>query len=244
MDPTENKTVDLATETTSKMAEQQGLSLLTANPGILLGGCGCLLVLMVVALFAMGLFAMTHPDSFEKSSNYSANLSTKVPENFAKIFSAAEEKTGVPAAMIAARYLTEHHTGSFGKDLPSVDYVLSPCHENGSTAAGPMQFIRSSWNGVVDNLEKAGIDSPDRCSYHDSIIGAGFLLKGKFKFGWVQEVCDLDKNGDYKMTDECISRWGQAYCGINGCHDDNCGAPQYLYCEEVVRKYHIVIGDA
>lgn len=210
-------------------------------------GCGCLMVFALGAMFmvGVGVFALNNGDSSGSTlSNgpLSDQLSSMVPPNYAQLFSDAENFSGVPAPMVAALYLTERHSDSFGADLPSLDYVMSPCKENASGAAGPMQFVQLSWNGVVDDLQGIGITNPDRCAYKDSIIGAGFLLKGKFKYAWVQESCSLDAAGNYLMTDECISRWGQSYCGVKGCNDANCGAPDYLYCEEVVRKYHIVIG--
>jgi hypothetical protein len=143
---------------------------------------------------------------------------------------------------MAAIYLTEKHTDSFGADLPSLDHKLDPCTENASGAAGPMQFIPGSWNGVADDLQSIGISSPDRCKYRDSIIGAAFLLKGKLTFNWVQETCDSKDPSTVTYTDSCISNWGQSYCGVRGCDHVNCGAPKYLYCEEVVRKFKLVVG--
>lgn len=202
---------------------------------------------MLAGSTAVGLFGINNITTTGGGSLIpGSGINSEVPAVFASLFTESSEKTGVPSALIAALYLTEHHTDSFGKDLPSVNATFqevygSPCEENGSGAAGPMQFIPKSWSGVVPNLKKVGISSPDRCNFRDSIMGAGFLLKGKLKFKWVADVCKVDSDGKVKMTDECVSRWGQAYCGVKGCNNSACGAPDYLYCEEVLRKYKLVV---
>lgn len=209
-------------------------------------GCGCLLLaaLGIAAMVAIGVFAFNNMGGSGVSDiEYTKpeGLSSTVPPNFASLFTEAGNYTGVAPAMIAAIYLTEHHSDTFGEDLPSLDYKLSPCTENSAGAAGPMQFIPSSWDNVVDDLQRIGISSPDRCRFRDSIIGAGFLLKGKLGYEWVQEECKTTSLEDVSYTDGCVSRWGQSYCGIKGCHNSACGAPGYLYCEEVVRKYKLVV---
>lgn len=221
----------------------------SVSPGVLgaLGvfissGCGISLVIIFILI---GVSSAVGIDWFGSNSNSSAispeglNLSI-VPPNYASLFTEASQKSHVPAALIAALYLTEHHTDSFGKDLKSIDQVLSPCTENSSGAAGPMQFIPGSW--PASGLKAIGIASPDRCKYRDSIIGAGLLLAGKVKYPSVQAVCKKNSTGEWVMTDKCISDWGQSYCGVGGCHSSACSNSHYLYCEEVVRKYKLVAG--
>jgi hypothetical protein len=207
-----------------------------------MNGCSAmvfLLLLVGVGLAGVQLGGGSGSGSF--SGTVSTTLSAKIPPNFAQLFSEAEEKSGVPAPMIAALYLTERHKDSFGGDLKSIDQVLSPCKENGSGAAGPMQFIPTSW--PASGLKAVGITNPDRCKYRDSIIGAGLLLDGKAKYPSVKSVCKKNGAGEWLMTDACVSTWGQSYCGVGGCNDKNCGAPKYLYCEEVLRKYKLVVSS-
>jgi hypothetical protein len=203
-------------------------------------GCAMVFILLLVGIGLAGTKLGWGGGSGTFSGTISTTLSTQIPPNFARLFSEAEEKSGVPAPMIAAIYLTEHHTDTFGRDLTSPDQVLSPCKENKSGAAGPMQFLKTSW--PASKLKAAGITSPDRCKYRDSIIGAGFLLDGKADYPSVKAVCKKDSAGKWQMTDSCISIWGQSYCGVGGCNNMNCGAPKYLYCEEVVRKYKLVVS--
>jgi hypothetical protein len=103
-----------------------------------------------------------------------------------------------------------------------------------------MQFIPTSW--PESKLRAIGITNPDRCKYRDSIIGAGLLMAGKVKYDAVKSYCKKDSAGAWIMTDRCISEWGQAYCGVGGCNDKNCGGTEYRYCEQVLRKYKLVVG--
>lgn len=230
---------------TAKMAS--GLATNPIGLSFIAAGCGCLAILVIAALiFALGMFAMNNEEEISEEDSpdffYSEGLSDIVPPNFASIFTEAGRHTGVAPALVAAIYLTEKHTDSFGADLLFIDDRLDPCTENYAGAAGPMQFITSSWEGVVDDLQGIGISSPDRCKYRDSIIGAAFLLKGKLSFGWVQEECDSTDPSLVTYTDSCVSNWGQSYCGVRGCDHTACGAPSYLYCEEVVRKFRLALG--
>ena len=213
-----------------------------------LGGCAAIALGMAFVLLLIGLQAYatlitgTGSNKDDQGLISPEGLSDMVPPVFASLFTEAGQKSGVAPAMVAAIYLTEHHTSTFGKDLPSTDYALDPCTENSSGAAGPMQFIPSSWNGVVDNLKSVGIENPDRCKYRDSIIGAAFLLRGKLKFDWVQAACKTTDLTSLVYSDDCISRWGQSYCGVDACDAPACGGTKYRYCEQVVIKYHLVEG--
>jgi hypothetical protein len=189
---------------------------------------------------------MNSEDSFGSNVSFvnPVGLSSIIPPNFGSLFTEAGIHTGVAPAMVAAIYMTEHHTDTFGADLPSLDYVMDPCTENYAGAAGPMQFIPSSWAGVVDDLQSIGISDPDRCSYRDSIIGAAFLLRGKLGFDWVQATCKTTDLTSLSYTDDCVSRWGQSYCGVDACYDKACSniEKDYLYCVEVVRKYKLAVS--
>lgn len=219
---------------------------------ILVAALGLLFIFgLIGGAWGLGLYAVNNLDNQESTPGNviaSEGLSAQVPPIFGSIFTEAEKLSGTPSALVAAIYLTEHHTDSFGKDLPTINATFQEvygksCTENGSGAAGPMQFIPASWSGVASKLKAAGISSPDRCKFRDSIIGAGFLLAGKANFDWVKEACKVGDDGKVVLTDLCISRWGQAYCGVGGCNNRACGAPKYLYCEEVVRKYKLVVGE-
>ncbi len=216
----------------------------------ILVGCGCAAIagtiLLLGMMTALNVFSLNNGGSLSSGIAFVSpeGLSDIVPPNYGSLFTEAGKATGVAPAMVAAIYMTEHHTDSFGADLPSLDYALSPCTENYAGAAGPMQFITSSWNGVVDDLQAYGISSPDRCKYRDSIIGAAFLLKGKLRYDWVQTACKTTDLTTLAYTDDCVSRWGQSYCGVDACRDKACSnvARGYFYCEEVVRKYKLAVS--
>lgn len=143
---------------------------------------------------------------------------------------------------MAGIYLTEHHTDSFGKDIPSLDATEKNCSSNGSGARGPMQIIDGTWSGVVPKLKDKGIASPDRCKYRDAIWGGAAVIKGKIAGQPdAKRDCKIDKNGDIAWTDACIKSVGRAYCGA--CSGPACGTHGYNYCDQTLRHFKIAAGS-
>jgi|GEM_PF-1843490 len=210
---------------------------------------GCLVQIFIFVFVILLATAMANPDAAADTidttdANYaqSGNLSEKVPPNFATLFKEAAAKFELDPAIVAGIYLTEHHTDSFGKDIPSLDAVESGCESNSSGARGPMQIIDSTWTGTARTLKAAGIASPDRCKYRDAIWGGAAVIKYKIKSQPdTRRECKVDKDGKTTWNDACIKAVGRSYCGA--CDGPACGTHGYNYCDQMLRHYKLVSGS-
>jgi len=213
---------------------------------------GCVFILVIslvfIGMFSQGGGSLLHnadatelnidPSTFTDNTNFS----TVVPTNFATLFKDAGSKTKVPASLIAAIYLTEHHTDTFGKDIPSLNARDDDCETSFAGAVGPMQITNSTWSSPARALESQfGITAPDRCRYYDAFLAAGLVIKGKTT--WhpaIKKACTFDASGNVAdwNDDDCIEAIGMSYCGA--CTGKACGTNGFNYCEQTLRHYKMV----
>lgn len=213
-------------------------------------GCSAVLVFAAVLSFNF-VIALVNPAPANGSvitptssteGTPTGNLSDKVPKNYATLIKEAGSKFKLDPAIIAGIYLTEHHTDSFGKDIPSLDAYESGCSSNSSGARGPMQIIDGTWSGVVDNIQRAGISNPDRCRYRDAFYGGAAVIRGKLGFSSTKAACDIKDSKDTpNYSDECIKMIGHRYCGA--CTGTACGTRGYNYCDQTLRHYNLTKGS-
>ncbi len=119
---------------------------------------------------------------------------------------------GVPPAIIAAVSWIEGRHVWFYSDQEILNYsqegVKDPinCKENSSGAAGPMQFIQSTWEGYQYAITKVpGYETriPQRCNILDSFYAAGSKLKNNS--ATLANVTNWDK--------KAVANAGRAYYG-------------------------------
>lgn len=165
-------------------------------------------------------------------------INNKVPPNFATAINEASQKTGVDSALIAATFLNEHHSTSFGKDISSVNATEPNCGANSSGAIGPMQIIDNSWSGG-EVAKLLGKSSADRCVYLDAFTGGALVIKNKMTRSDVKSACSTSKSGSY--TDGCLKAIANAYCA--DCNNKSaCSPGNYNYCDEFVKRYKLVLA--
>lgn len=166
------------------------------------------------------------------------DLSSVVPPNFAAIFNEAAEYYHLNPAIIAAIYLTEHHTDSFGKDLPSLSYAEPTCTISFAGAVGPMQLTSGPWQAFAQNdAPKFNITNPNPCRYRDSILGGARYINREIFTGWAAS-CQTKNGYVVAWTDACIKEIGEHYCGA--CTGPACGTNGYNYCEQTLRHFNLV----
>ncbi|MFA6423087.1 MAG: C39 family peptidase [Patescibacteria group bacterium] len=104
------------------------------------------------AMFALGLFAGNQSDNPGKTAEMFAEGGLKnIPEEYAKVFSAAGEKWKVQPAFIAAMFMGGEHGGGhsdfhFNPSIPWPD-ITGPWASSTVGASGPFQFMPITWEG-------------------------------------------------------------------------------------------------
>lgn len=195
-------------------------------------------LLLFAAMFAMG---NDTSDINIADTGSTGELSSVVPPNFATLFKEAATFYHLSPAIVAAIYLTEHHTDSFGADI-SLNEVQSNCDVSSAGALGPMQLMPSNWQIWVQNeASKFDIKNPNPCRYRDSILaGARYINREIFVYNWTG--CKITTDKYVIWTSSCIMNVGEHYCGA--CTGPACGTNGYDYCQQTLRHYRLVEGSA
>ncbi len=161
-------------------------------------------------------------------------LSDQVPPNWASVITEAGQKLDVPPAMIAAIYLTEHHSTTFGEDI-DVNGREEPCGESYAGAKGPFQLMPGFQRAVEDRADELGLSKPtDVCRYRDGTYGGAIAVKSKMN------AARINKGFNDSLSDEEVKQIARRYCGCCACR--GCGNSGFDYCDFALERYKEVVG--
>ncbi len=169
---------------------------------------------------------------------------TGIPTGWNQIIQEAAKEIDVPPLIVAAIYLTEHHTTTFGGDINPAKEDPN-CEISYAGARGPWQLMPNWWYGddapLVKNAskwklkiehEKVGlkfIPYVNVCYYREAAFGGAYVIRAKMN------NANIYKKYNDSLTDEKVKEIAKRYCG--GCTDRGCGNANFNYCEFALERY-------
>jgi hypothetical protein len=201
---------------------------------LLLAGCSCLFIAPASVLF-IGQESGTETPG---GTTPGECLSDKVPPNWAFIITEAGKKLDVPPAMIAAIYLTEHHSTTFGGDIDP-NGRETPCSESYAGAKGPFQIMPEEAKQLEARADELGLSKPtDVCRYRDGAYAGAMVIKGKMGYTKATKACPagkVEKGFKDSLTNDEIKRIACRYCGCCTCK--GCGSSKFDYCDFALQRF-------